>query len=244
MGIGPFGAIVHNKLPQVEFYEENVSKFLTPVLLLFATFYLPQMIFANSLECRSIHSISWTVRSQTEISPKSKDGFYLYRALTGKGKILGGQWLFEGVNDSSINSNGIFNSNQSHAQYRSEPGQTGIDLRVAGLPVFFNLSEALYWIKGKTFLKPPAVVRVWINLESVASDIKQIAIFRNHFDGKVIEQTKEVLEQHILGTTVIRGEAYIRSTDYNFENLRRVIRPFEEVMRPSEQDYTLYSGQE
>jgi hypothetical protein len=181
------------------------------------------------------------VHPQTEIVPRSKFGFYLFRAITGKGKMMNGEWVFEGVSDSSLELEGILSSNMSFAQYRSSPGAIGAHLRVPGLPVFFNESEALYWIRGKTYLNPPAVIRVWVDLESAAGDHRQVVIFRNHWDGKTIEQTKETLQQHISGDLVIEGEAFVIHAN-DTSKLRQFFQPTEEVMRPSDQEYILIHG--
>ncbi len=217
---------------------------LTTALFFYTTILVPQFLVATPIECRNLTQGFRSVYPKARIAARSAQGFYLYRAITGKGTYIDDNWVFTGVSDSDISSNGIFHSNQSDAQYSSQIGEVGAHLRVNGLPVFFNFEEALSWIKEKKYLQAPAIARVWVNLELVASNNRQFVVYRNHWDGKVIEQTPEMLLEHISGTSPIRGEAYIRSENDSPDELIDLLRPFEEVMRPPESNYLLFPQNE
>lgn len=169
------------------------------------------------------------ITDHSKVLPRT--GLYLYRAITGKGRMVGNEYIHDGITDLELKTKGFFASNQSYAQYKSQPEATGADLRVPGLPVFLNFYEAESWIKGKKFKNPPAIVRVWVDLKLIAGPHKTVRLIRNYWNKRVgHEPTDEEIQNHISEKTKIHGEAYTMSHNLELETL---LRPFEIVIRPA-----------
>ena len=128
----------------------------------------------------------------------------IYRAITGKGIFGDGKYIHSGVSDNDLDTNGIFCSNHSYAQYNSMPGSVGSDLRVPGLPIYFNFNEAVFWLKSKLFNLAPAIVESRFPLD-VLND--NFIIVRNYWEivyGKIL--TPEDIMKHLTQEQIIAGD--------------------------------------
>ncbi|MBS3170537.1 hypothetical protein J4223_02050 [Candidatus Woesearchaeota archaeon] len=150
----------------------------------------------------------------------------IYRAITGKGIFGDGKYIHSGVSDNDLDTNGIFCSNHSYAQYNSMPGSVGPNLRVPGLPIYFNFNEAVFLLKSKLFNLAPAIVESRFPLDVLNDNFR---IVRNYWEivyGKIL--TPEDIMKHLTQEQIIAGECFMQGS-----SLVGILRDNEFFYRPN-----------
>jgi len=156
----------------------------------------------------------------------------VYRAITGRGKFVDKNWVFEGVSDQELGQRGILCNNFSFVQFDSSHSNNPIDRRVYGLPIFLNFDEAVHWIEGKKNETVPAIVESKIPISVLYGDSRKVRLVRNGLEERDdYEPTEEELMAHLKGDKLIRGESFLQGT--NGTGLDEILRSHETIYRPN-----------
>ncbi|MCL4353117.1 hypothetical protein M1615_01430 [Patescibacteria group bacterium] len=161
----------------------------------------------------------------------------LYRAITGAGKNVNGEWMFEGTDPERIRQYGIFETNLSFAQFSPYRINEIYGTRVPGLPVFATPQEVFYWLERKRFINKPTIAVLDLPISALSGTERQAILMRNRLtpnsDNPGWEVPYDQLVQRSMSEDAIKGECYLKGTNPSNPSVPKSIRQHEILIEPT-----------